>query len=69
MGGYLHEPGGYEQMMADAHLISAAPELLEALKGMLQACTFCGDGAESAVMAAKAAIARAEGRRSLESYR
>jgi hypothetical protein len=69
MGGYLHEPGGHERMMADAHLISAAPELLEALKGMLQACVFVGDGAEAVVMAAKCAVARAEGRRSLQSYR
>jgi hypothetical protein len=69
MGGYSHEPGGYERMMADANLISAAPELLEALKAMLQACAFFGDSAEAVVMAAKAAIARAEGRRSLESYR
>ena len=45
---------------ADKHLIAAAPELLEALKGALD-CFDCEDGmvADACINAARAAIAKA----------
>lgn len=58
---------------ANACLIAAAPELLEALKGLLEHCAmvhkYWGDNsnqkqADSAIDKARAAIAKAEGRES-----
>ena len=55
----------------DAALVAAAPELLDALKGLFEHCAMIhrvwGDGsnqkeADAAIAAGKAAIAKAEGR-------
>ena len=60
-----------DEMLANARLIAAAPELLDALKGLFEHCTMIhrawGDGsnqkeADAAIAAGKAAIAKAEGR-------
>lgn len=53
-----------EERIANATLIAAAPELLAALKALLDELTWrVGDGAEGepCLMAARAAIAKAEG--------
>lgn len=56
---------------ANAQLIAAAPDLLEALKGLIRGSCFCECGIDnpmmrgkhsSACIAAQAAIAKAEGR-------
>lgn len=51
-------PRGLEQAKADANLIAAAPELLEALKEMLDLYIWDSDASDRA----KAVIAKAEGR-------
>jgi hypothetical protein len=60
-----------DEMLANARLIAAAPDLLDALKGLFEHCTMIhrvwGDGsnrkeADAAIAAGKAAIAKAEGR-------
>ena len=52
---------GYgEQQMANARLIAAAPELLEALESVLENC-LDSDGLAAAYEKARAAIAKAKG--------
>lgn len=57
-----------ERAMANCSLIAAAPELLAALKGLLAFeeyaayCQECGIGRSAEWQAAKAAVAKAEGR-------
>lgn len=62
---------GNSERIANARLIAAAPELLEALNGLFEQCSMIhkqwGDGdntraADAAIAAGRAAIARAEGR-------
>ena len=53
------EPRDY----ANAHLIAAAPDLLEALKALVAACDDIDEGyPANAIAAAEAAIAKAEGK-------
>jgi hypothetical protein len=57
-----------DEMLANARLIAAAPDLLDALKGLFEHCVMVrrvwGDQkeADAAIAAGKAAIAKAEGR-------
>jgi hypothetical protein len=58
----LAHPDAVERTRNEARLIAAAPELLEALEGMLRASPGGGDiDIHSACLKAKAAIAKARG--------
>lgn len=58
-----HEYMSCEVQRANARLIAAAPDLLEALKVIAQECQMRGfDLTDGAVLLASAAIAKAEGR-------
>jgi hypothetical protein len=63
---YPSQGGTAEEGRANAHLIAAAPDLLEALKYITSNCrVFCEDSMDiddGAVYEARAAIAKAEGR-------
>lgn len=50
-----------EQEFADAHLVSAAPDLLDALNDALCALEVCGKDFNYAMSKARAAIAKAKG--------
>lgn len=50
-----------EEMRANAHLIAAAPEILEALEMMLEMSEMSGFGKAAAEDVARAAIAKAKG--------
>lgn len=52
-------------MLANARLVQLAPELLAALKGLVEHCTMRQE-AEAAIAAARAAIAKAEGEEQTE---
>ena len=51
----------YENTEANARLIAAAPELLEALRGALSYLSLYGPSAQPALLSARAAIAKATG--------
>jgi hypothetical protein len=58
------QPAGRREQKANAHLIAAAPELLEALKNTLSWLTsYPGEGTAQCYAKARAAIAKAEGPR------
>mgnify|MGYP000961965387 CR=1 FL=1 len=67
VGGGICDPWGdsIEQMEANARLIAAAPELLEACKNIVAACELTDDAyydaIDTAINIARAAIAKAEG--------
>lgn len=63
--GDYNEPDLWPLMEANARLIAAAPELLAALVGLLvsdEGLAWCSPGARERQLAARAAIAKAEGR-------
>lgn len=61
-GGRKDQPDEWAQLLTDARLIAAAPELLEALKGMVEHFWIAGSEAEwDAIQKATKTIAKAEG--------
>lgn len=55
----VHNRGSYSEYLANARLISAAPDLLEALQYVLDTHVFAGNDGEEANNRARAAIAKA----------
>jgi len=61
-GGCKDEPDEWAQLLTDARLIAAAPDLLDALRGLLNVISETrGLPAYNAVLDAQKAIAKAEG--------
>lgn len=52
--------------LANAHLIAAAPDLLEALQKISELCEGCSDGCAELGAVADAAIAKATGRSNID---
>jgi len=57
---FFPEIRNYDELEANARLISAAPELLEALEGLMEAETYCS-GETAAWDKARAAIRKVRG--------